>query len=978
VNWYKLSSYAYLENLLDAIEQVTPSLIQGGAATAKIRSGLARQYPILQRLRNEPYTQETVNTLYETARLLKRSVEFAPENLPEYLQQTTGTGKSGWYQWEKEGKLTDKISFLPGENSEEPGWIKLEGLNFGTSKVAEQIQQMMGDWMAKEEIQIPGSIQSTHNVLIRGTKESWKLFSDSAFQWLENHEALILRGKGSQLPSEAQFNPNYQNIQQEEQQTEEKILQVFPLNFGENAEETIQVSKGSKPKPGIRLQLTNEDQNFYEIRDFIRISANIDDARIGIYTNGFDIFERDIKKWAPLSNKIKSLGYDTKPLNVLIEQMTGKTIGIGSQQRAVTQKAEELGSRTLKARMQRNTFGNIAENPQVTVGERFGIERPLGRDEFTEFVRQSYPAAFGENIPDSQKRAQMDGMFFSSSRNVSVLADQPGAGKTAQAIVAADLVRNEGQKILVTTPNILVQENWTGAEARGPTFFAGHDPSTIASCKNAQQVEAAITDPNIIWVIIPNSVWKNKNQRTDVATLISQASYRGVFSSMIMDEIQTIKNEASPSYKALQKAIVPYGVRQDGSEYGIRHRIGMTGTPSDNDPHDIYSQLKLLRHPVLYQDKGIIPETQSKKWILDFNSDGFIRQFLGGEAMVKAPTLSTTDRKMPIEQQEEMMVNAMFNRAKGVLAWAKGLNDTQKLGILDVFSSTFMRRNKEDIRPDIPEKNVNGHAIPRPNDMPEPTGLMNWHTKLLQEMANRKVPYTVQKANEYLQDPNQKVFIVTKHPDIAAKIVNGINKVYGNGMAAYVAGTTGEEDIRSKSQLNRERAIIPMTFKQDGGVMPGADVPLRAVVYTMELGAVGLNFDVATKAIFNDMDWNPSDNLQAEFRVHRITSQQPVNIDYFYFADSYDEEMYERVLRKGQVNEGISSVIRDANTATDQGQRIALAKNFIGYLVDSILFNIDLPAKYKEQILAEKEALFTEDVPLGVAAFISGNWYKRA
>ena len=234
MNWYKLSSYAYLENLLDAIEQIYPYLSQKGAD--KIRSGLARQYPILQRLRNEQYTQETSNALYETARLLREAFKFTKElpevaeELPEYLQQTTGTGKSGWYQWERQGSgnITDKISFIPGENSGEPGWVKLEGLNFGTSVVSEQIQQMMGEWMRKEEIKIPGSIQGVHNVLIRGTRESWKLFSDSAFQWLENHEALILRGKGSQLPSEAQFDSNYQNIQREEQRVGERLLEVFP------------------------------------------------------------------------------------------------------------------------------------------------------------------------------------------------------------------------------------------------------------------------------------------------------------------------------------------------------------------------------------------------------------------------------------------------------------------------------------------------------------------------------------------------------------------------------------------------------------------------------------------------------------------------------------------------------------------------------------------------------------------------------
>jgi len=313
---------------------------------------------------------------------------------------------------------------------------------------------------------------------------------------------------------------------------------------------------------------------------------------------------------------------------------------------------------------------------------------------------------------------------------------------------------------------------------------------------------------------------------------------------MIMDEIQTIKREDSPSYKALQKAIISYGVRNDGSEYGIKHRIGMTGTPSDNDPHDVYKQLKLLRHPLLYRNKGIKKDTRSIDWVLDFNASGFVSQFLGGPGMSNPAALSTDEKKLPYEDQEELLIPRLYNKARQVLAWAESLNDPKKLEILDVFSSTYLRRNKEDIRPDMPEKNVHSNPIPRPDDIPEPTGLANWHTKLLIDMAHRKVPYTINMANKYLQDPGQKLFIVTKHPDIAAKIVKGINNDYGEGTAAYVAGSLGEEDPRSQSQLIRERAIIPGVFRQENGMMPGSKSPLRAVVYTMELGSVGLNFDV--------------------------------------------------------------------------------------------------------------------------------------
>ena len=52
----------------------------------------------------------------------------------------------------------------------------------------------------------------------------------------------------------------------------------------------------------------------------------------------------------------------------------------------------------------------------------FSTGYALSEEEFNELVERHYPGAFGEAIPEQQRLAQKYGMYFSSSRTVSVLS----------------------------------------------------------------------------------------------------------------------------------------------------------------------------------------------------------------------------------------------------------------------------------------------------------------------------------------------------------------------------------------------------------------------------------------------------------------------------------------------------------------------------------------------------------------------------
>lgn len=82
--------------------------------------------------------------------------------------------------------------------------------------------------------------------------------------------------------------------------------------------------------------------------------------------------------------------------------------------------------------------------------------------------------------------------------------------------------------------------------------------------------------------------------------------------------------------------------------------------------------------------------------------------------------------------------------------------------------------------------------------------------------------------------------------------------------------------------------------------------------YTVLLGTIGAagtshTFTAATTAIFYDEPWTPSDKVQAEDRIHRAGTTEPVRIITLITQDTVDDKVHEIVYTK----EGISSYIVD-------------------------------------------------------------------
>lgn len=918
-----------------------------------------------------------MKAMREAQEFLARVPGF-PKNDPffAYVQQTR---ESNWQHFgSNPDTLAQNIKLVPGKrfNRGKPGpseWIFIDGVQLHPFKSgiknphAEMVEQQMGDAML---------YMDDYDIYIRGTVEAWNKFLGLS-GWIFKNDAALRKYRFPQpLPSEAQFNPTYQ-AQTAGLKRKDKPFTATAVEGYTDA------TRLRKPMNGVKLTFDPKDPAYHEdfptIRDFILQDerTQLNPSKVRIYWDAGEIEIYDIKsndtnnaeRLYRLKKKLQDMGYaNTGSLGKILTDLTGISEGKAYENFSNEKRSKVRSVVSTLSALDKNVYAN---GPRLSsrfaaIKAQLGImeDGPLSSEDHQKIMQEFYKGnitkvdaenkpigpfgpenwvgPYGPDISSEQRQAQTEGMGFVSSRVTSILADEPGAGKTAQAIVGADSTREEGKKILIISPNNLVRENWNGPDAKGPMYFCGHDRRQIAIVKNAEEAQRAINDPNIIWVVIRQTDLsrggKFKGISEGLAQTIGAAAKADVFSSLIIDEIQELKSQKANLFDNLQTAI---------PMYAIPHRIGLTGTPADNKPTDMWMQLMILRHRVLFEDKGI------SNLVTTQNADGFAEQYLGGKALSEGLELTSDERSMDNETTAKIMQQKWTQKALGVFSWLHGLNNNRKQSILDLFSNTFLRREKEDINPNLRNvAPVNGGIDPKTNQPIEPSVIQaptdsqvanmkqtghGWHTEAMMQAAMAKAATTAKQAIEILSsDPTQKIFIGSNYIEPTRLIAKQINAALGPGTAMAINGVDTDE---------AGRAAAAAAFRS-GKDETGNPLPLRAVIYTSGIGAVGLNFNNAQWCLMNDINWNPSINEQMTMRVDRIDTKHPIHIRYTMMPGSYDAEMFARITQKREINKAMTNMMREARRIIDPAKKVEIANTFVKTVINNMVIGAGLDPEH--------------------------------
>jgi hypothetical protein len=423
-----------------------------------------------------------------------------------------------------------------------------------------------------------------------------------------------------------------------------------------------------------------------------------------------------------------------------------------------------------------------------------------------------------------------------------LLADEPGLGKTAQALLAAQAV--SAYPLLVVVPNV-VKTSWARETAmwtssHRATVIHG-DGETVDAFSDIVIVNYDILDRHVGW--------------------LGNFGFRG----MVVDEAHFIKNETSQrsrhvlelSRKIRQRSLRPL-------------LMALTGTPLINDIEDFLAIWKFLgwitdtdpsqdllhaleRNEMTPLDQGFYPAARQS--VIDM---GIVRR-RKEEVAKDIPARRIAD--MPVEldgamgksvrDAEQRLVRRLVKRYESALAARKdaGLVTGIDMGIVRTVCSRELREADE---------SSTGENV------------FSMMRRIGQAKAELAADYTAQ-----LSRNAGKVVFFAKHID-----------VMDAAEAVFEKRGIGFSSIRG-DQTTRARTKAIDAFVEDPDV--------HVIVVSLTAGGVGINLQVSSNVVLAELSWTAAEQTQAIDRVHRIGQDQPVTAWRIIAAQTIDARVAELI-----------------------------------------------------------------------------------
>lgn len=438
---------------------------------------------------------------------------------------------------------------------------------------------------------------------------------------------------------------------------------------------------------------------------------------------------------------------------------------------------------------------------------------------------------------------QGEGYEFAVKSNFRCLiADEPGLGKTIQALLCIKLHIDDLKAILIVVKSSLIAQwfkqtlFWCGAE------FLPDIISTSKQRPNTRLNDITIVTYDILSRIEGIERKKEENSMQacrdrhglDEWDGIPEEYYNEIawyknpfveagFKTLILDECQQIKNPNSKRAMAVKDIAGQ-----------VPHVIALSGTPIKNNGREYFTILNTLDPKNFHSEH---------EFIMDF------LEYEQTQYGLKAGGIRD------IEKFDEITKDYIIRRVRAdVLPDLPTLN--RKFVHCD-FASDKIEKEYKDLQDDFEDffyKNEGKADFY--------THILEKINKLRHKAGVNKVPFCVDFTVDFINDTNRKIVIFTHHIDVAdmleANLVREFNKMRQSGSqignpVRYMGGM---------NQSNRD--LVLETFEKD----PNCRVMIASGLASGE----GLNLQFCSDCIVLERQWNPANEEQMEGRFIRIGS----------------------------------------------------------------------------------------------------------
>ncbi len=449
-----------------------------------------------------------------------------------------------------------------------------------------------------------------------------------------------------------------------------------------------------------------------------------------------------------------------------------------------------------------------------------------------------------------------------------LLADEPGLGKTAQALLAAQVAG--AYPLLCVVPNV-VKTNWAREVSlwtpqRSVTVIHG-DGESVDGFADIVVVNYEVLDRHVDW--------------------IGNHGFRG----MVVDEAHYIKNKKS------QRSQHVLDISQR-----IRRRMArpllmaLTGTPLINDIEDFRTIWQFLgwieeRRPgnelmAALEDTDLTPASHAfyplaRQAVVDL---GIVRR-RKVEVAADIPARRVAD--LPVELEGAMgrsIQDAESRLAKRLVARYRAALEHRRAGAavedLDGIDHALVRR--------VAEREVAESAESKTDD-----NVFTMVRKIGQAKAELAADYAAQLARSA-----GKVVFFAKHLDV----MDTAEEVFAK---RGLRTTTIRGDQTGKARTEAIDSFVN-------------DPDVAVIVCSLTAAGVGINLQVSSNVVLAELSWTDAEQTQAIDRVHRIGQTEPVTAWRIIAAQTIDAKIAELVDSKaGLAARALDGAAEDAGDTAD-------------------------------------------------------------
>lgn len=441
---------------------------------------------------------------------------------------------------------------------------------------------------------------------------------------------------------------------------------------------------------------------------------------------------------------------------------------------------------------------------------------------------------------------QKQGVAYNIEKKRTIIGDQPGLGKTAQAIasiIGASIKGEESFPCLVVCPSTL-KVNW-----QREWMMWGNERAVILSDDiknrwpiliNLGKAKVFIVNYESLKKYFVESIDRDKSKVT-----LRDIKFKGninFFNSVIIDESHRCK-----AFNTLQTKFVK-GICKDKN-----YVLALTGTPVVNKPQDLVPQL------------GIIDQLDA----------------MGGYARFMRRYVDHANAEMHNELASLLRINCFYRREKHEV-----LQDLPSKQRQMVLCDITTRKEYEEAKADVLEylakwKNATDEQLER-----AARGEIMVQIGNLKKISARGKMNSVFEYVDDVIDAGEKIIVFAHHHEILDQLIERYDRC-----CVAITGKVG----------NDERQIAVDRFQNDSSVL--------VAVCGIRAAGVGITLTASSRVAFVELAWHPADHEQCEDRAHRIGQVDSVQCTYFIGRETYDEDIYNLINEKREMSNNITGAV---------------------------------------------------------------------